>query len=111
MLYKFKSKATGDVIMLQLNGQHVLEIIGKASHDKPSTQGILLVEDMPHALSALQAAIAHEEAHHKELIAKAKAENLPPPHFDEVGLRQRTQPFMEMLRECMQAQEPIVWGV
>ncbi len=29
MLYKFKSKAAGDVIMLEPNGRRVLEIIGK----------------------------------------------------------------------------------
>ena len=29
MLYKFKSKAAGDLIMLEPNGRRVLEIIGK----------------------------------------------------------------------------------
>ncbi|MEN9376283.1 MAG: hypothetical protein RL710_1440, partial [Pseudomonadota bacterium] len=33
MLYKFKSKITGDVIMLQPNGRRVLEIIGKDTQD------------------------------------------------------------------------------
>ena len=47
MLYKFKSKVTGDVIMLQPNGQRVLEIIGKHSAAEPSTKGILLPEQMP----------------------------------------------------------------
>ena len=50
MLYKFKSKATGDLIMLQPNGERVLEIIGKHSAAEPSVKGILLVEQMPQAL-------------------------------------------------------------
>ena len=111
MLYKFKSKATGDVIMLQPNGQRVLEIIGKHSASEPSVKGILLLEQMPQALSALQAAIEHEEAQRKDAIDQAKAENLPAPHFEAIGLRQRALPFMDMVRECMKANEAITWGV
>ena len=111
MLYKFKSKATGDVIMLQPNGQRVLEIIGKHSASEPSVKGILLPEQMPPALSALQAAIEQEEVQRKEAIAKAKAENLPAPQFEAIGLRQRALPFMDMVRECMKANEAMTWGV
>ncbi len=111
MLYKFKSKATGDLIMLQPNGQRVLEIIGKHSTAEPSVKGILLPEQMPQALSALQAAIEQEDLHRKEAIAKAKAQNLPAPQFGAIGLRQRALPFMDMVRECMKAEEAIVWGV
>jgi hypothetical protein len=111
MLYKFKTKATGDVIMLQPNGQRVLEIIGKHSVSEPSIQGILLPEHMPQALTALQAAVDKEETQRKEAIAQAKAENLPAPHFEAVGLRQRTLPFMDMVRQCMKAKEAITWGV
>lgn len=111
MLYKFKSKATGDVIMLQPNGQRVLEIIGKHSAAEPSVKGILLPEQMQDALSALQTAIGHEEVQRKEAIAKAKAENLPAPQFEAISLRQRALPFMDMVRECLKAEEPILWGV
>ena len=111
MLYKFKSKATGDVIMLQPNGQHVLEIIGKHSAADPSLQGILLPEQMPHALAALEAAIAREEATRAEAVARAKADNAPPPRFEVISLRQRALPFMDMIRHCMKADESIIWGV
>jgi len=111
MLYKFKSKTAGDVIMLQPNGQRVLEIIGKHSADDPSVKGILLPEQMPHALAALESAIAHEEAARAEAVALAKADHAPPPQFDVVSLRQRALPFMDMVRHCLQADEPIVWGV
>jgi hypothetical protein len=111
MLYKFKSKAAGDVIMLQPNGQRVLEIIGKHSASEPSLKGILLPEQMQIALDALQAAIGQEEAQHKEAMAQAKAENLPAPRFEAISLRQRALPFMDMVRMCMKAQETITWGV
>ena len=111
MLYKFKSKAAGDVIMLQPNGQRVLEIIGKHSASEPSVKGILLPEQMAQALEALQAAIAQEEVQRKEAVAQAKAENLPAPHFEAISLRQRALPFMEMVRTCLKAKEAITWGV
>ena len=111
MLYKFKTKATGDVIMLQANGQRVLEIIGKHSASEPSLKGILLPEQMPQALNALQAAVEQEEAQRKKAVAQAKAENLPAPRFEAVGLRQRALPLMDMVRQCVKANEPITWGV
>ena len=54
MLYKFKSKNTGDVIMLEPNGRTILEIIGKDA----GPTGIILPEQMPAAIKALQAANA-----------------------------------------------------
>ncbi|MBK9441105.1 MAG: DUF1840 domain-containing protein [Comamonadaceae bacterium] len=111
MIYKFKSKNAGDVIMLQPNGQRVLEIIGKHSADDPSVKGILLPEQMPKALSALATAIANEETAKREAIAQAQADNLPPPRFEAVSLRQRALPFMDMVRQCLKANEAITWGV
>lgn len=111
MLYKFKSKATGDVIMLQPHGERVLGIIGKHSADAPSVQGILLPEQMPDALTALQTAIAQEEAARQDAVARAHAEHQPAPRFESITLRQRALPFMDMIRDCMAADEAITWGV
>jgi len=97
MLYKFKSKTTGDVIMLQPNGRRVLEIIGKDTQSGTGDKGILLPEQMPAAIAALEAAIAAEEA--------------APPTFEAVSLRQRALPFIEMLRRCEKAGHEVVWGV
>lgn len=107
MLYKFKSKAAGDLIMLEPNGRRVLEIVGKA----PEAKGIILPEQMPAAISALEAAIAREEADQKALAEEAKAKGETPPKFDVVSLRQRAVPFLDMLRRCEKAGKEIVWGV
>jgi hypothetical protein len=107
MLYKFKSKAAGDVIMLEPNGRRVLEIIGKDTGPK----GIILPDQMPPAISALEAAIAKEEADQKALIEEAKAKGEVPPKFDGVSLRQRAVPLLDMLRRCEKARAEIVWGV
>lgn len=111
MLYKFKSKAAGDVIMLQPNGQQLLEIIGKHTAAEPSVKGILLPEQMPAALDALALAIAQEEAARAEALARAQAEHQPPPRQEVVSLRQRAVPLMEMMRQCLKAEQAIVWGV
>jgi hypothetical protein len=100
MLYKFKSKDAGDVIMLEANGRKVLEIIGKDAGPK----GIILPEQMPAAIEALKAAIAHEEAH------DANAEDGVVPG-DGLGLRQRAMPFIDMLQRNHQNGHEVVWGV
>ena len=107
MLYKFKTKATGDLIMLEPNGRRVLEIIGK----DPGPQGIILPEQMPAAIAALEAAIAREEEQHKAAIEEAKAKGEVPPKFDAIALRQRAYPFIDMLRRASEQEKEVVWGV
>ncbi|MDB5966188.1 MAG: hypothetical protein JWQ72_2688 [Polaromonas sp.] len=98
MLYKFKSKNAGDVIMLEPNGRKVLEIIGKDA----GPTGIILPGEMPAAIAALEAAIAMEESGHEE-------EGTVP--GDGLGLRQRAVPFIDMLRRNQSAGHEVVWGV
>ena len=107
MFYKFKSKAAGDLIMLEPNGRRVLDIIGKDA----GPTGIILPEQMPGAVSALDAAIAKEEADHKAAVDEAKAKGEVPPRLDAVSLRQRAVPFIDMLKRCEKAGKEIVWGV
>jgi hypothetical protein len=98
MLYKFKSKNAGDVIMLEPNGRKILEIIGKDAAPK----GIILPEQIPAAIAALEAAIAHEESQDPD-------EGAVP--GDGLGLRQRAMPFIDMLKRNQQAGHEVVWGV
>ncbi|HEY1227118.1 MAG TPA: DUF1840 domain-containing protein [Ramlibacter sp.] len=107
MLYKFKSKAAGDLIMLEPNGRRVLEIIGK----DPGPKGIIEPDQMPGAVQALEAAIAREEADQRAATEEAKASGQPPPKSPEVSLRQRAVPFIDMLKRASAAGKEIVWGV
>lgn len=108
MLYKFKSRAAADLIMLEPNGRRVLQIIGKPVDEK---QGILQPQDMAAALVALEAAIQQEEARLKSAREEAVARGEEPPKAEDVSLRQRATPFIEMLRRCQKADTEIVWGV
>jgi hypothetical protein len=107
MLYKFKSQAAGDLIMLEPNGRQVLEIIGKDAQPK----GIILPEQMPAAISALEGAVERDEAEHKALVEEARAKGEPPPRLEAISLRQRAVPFLDMLRRCEKAGKEVVWGV
>ena len=107
MLYKFKSKAAGDLIMLEPNGRRVLEIIGK----DPQPTGIIEPAQMAAAIAALESAIVSEEAAHKAQAEEAAARGETPPRVDAVSLRQRAVPFLDMLRRCQKADKEIVWGV
>lgn len=107
MLYIFKSKATGNLIMLQPNGERVLRIIGKDA----GPTGIVLPEQMPAAISALEDAIVEEESAKKTDAAQDQGAENGTAQRDRVSLRQRALPFIDMLKRCHQADEEIVWGV
>jgi cyclopropane-fatty-acyl-phospholipid synthase len=106
MLYKFKSKATGDLIMLEQHGSQLLRIIGK----EPAAQGILLCADMPAALQAITQTIAQHEARARENASQQGQEDSSEP-AELITLRQRAVPFMDMLRRCMAQTCDVVWGV
>ena len=103
MLYKFKSKNAGDVIMLEPNGRRVLEVIGKTA----GATGIILASEMTSAVQALQAAITLEESTQKS-VGESNVDALP---NDAPGLRQRAMPFIDMLQRNLKAKTDVVWGV
>lgn len=109
-MYKFKSRAAGDLIMLEPNGRQILGIIGKYAGPEDS-KGILLPDQMPSAIAALEAAVAQDEARKQDMAQKAKADGKEPPTFEGISLRQRAVPFIEMMRRCQKADKEIVWGV
>jgi hypothetical protein len=103
VIYKFRSKATGDLIMLGPHGDQIMRILGR----DPAPKGIIEPAAMPAAIAALEAAVAAEER---------------PADGDEAGddeargpravsLRQRAWPLVEMLKRAAAAGEPVVWGV
>jgi hypothetical protein len=107
MLYKFKSKAAGDVIMLGPTGDAVLRAAGR----EPAPQGIFEAADLSAARAAIENAIAEDDTARAEAEVKARAEGVKLPKGDGLGLRQRAWPLVEMMKRAQAAGEPIVWGV
>ncbi|MDP1900265.1 MAG: DUF1840 domain-containing protein [Rubrivivax sp.] len=115
MIYKFKSPACGDVIMLGPNGDQMLRLLGR----EPAAQGIIEPGAMPAALQALQAAIAAQDAPAAEANEADKANEADGADGEAagdalrpaVGLRQRLWPMVDMLRRSQAAGAAVVWGV
>jgi Domain of unknown function (DUF1840) len=113
MLYKFKSKATGDLIMLEPQGKHILKLIGKES----GIQGIILPNEMLGAIEALNAAVVQEELAHQASKESAQSGNVQgevAPAADgprTISLKQRVVPFIDMLRRAHAEDKEVVWGV
>jgi hypothetical protein len=107
MLYKFNSRATGDLIMTEPVGNRVLRAAGR----EPAPQGIFEVADMPALIAALEAAITQEEALHAQAVRQAQEEGRAPPKPPEIALRQRAWPLIEMLTRAHKGAKPILWGV
>ena len=115
MLYKFKSKATADLIMLEPNGKQILRIIGK----EPSSKGILEVLEMPRAIEALRQAVQLEEDTRAQMDAKKVSGSVDTKDTKgvatsgqerPVSLRQRAAPFIDMLQRAHKANKDVVWG-
>jgi hypothetical protein len=107
MMYKFKSKAAGDLLMTQPVGDRVLSLIGKG----PSAKGIIDVDQIPAALRALEAAVEAEQpraANDDDDDEPGSARSVPSDH---VSLRQRVWPMVEMMKLALAEKQPIVWGV
>lgn len=115
MLFKFKSKACADLIMLEGDGRRILQAMTGAD----PVQGIVRVADLPAALARLEAAVAQDEARRRQSAEKAAAREagqasdseeeetaLPP-----IRLAQRAAPMVQMLRRSMAEQADLVWGV
>ena len=110
MLYKFKSPATAPLIMLEPNGHQILHILGK---DDPASlvKGILLPPDMPTAIAALEAAVAHDDAAAQQRRDEALKDGDELPVPEGISLRQRAAPFIDMLQRAQRAKKEVVWGV
>ena len=110
MLYKFKSQAAADVVMLQPSAEELLNIIGKA----PGERGIITVEQAPAAISALRVEIERREAMGEGLAVSATPDQEEPEGSspsNAVTLRQRAAPFITLLERSSAAGKDVVWGV
>jgi hypothetical protein len=108
MLYKFKSRETADVIMLEPNARTLLQIIGKTDQGEAARKGILLPDAMPQAMAAIEAAVRADEEL-RRAIREGQKEHAS--GMDPVSLRQRAQPLLAMISRCHMAEREIVWGV
>jgi Domain of unknown function (DUF1840) len=122
MLYEFKSRATGTVIMTQDAAERILRIIGKT----PQSKGVILPEQMAAAITALQTAIALERQTpassgnaDRSTLGRATDRGTGGTSGDPadvepiepaISLGQRAFPFLAMLRQAQAGGKEITWG-
>lgn len=122
MLYEFKSRATGTVIMTQDAAERILRIIGKT----PQSKGVILPEQMAAAIKALQSAIELERqtpAGDSNADQSSANRSASPganggadcsadgePIEPAISLAQRAFPFLAMLRQAQAGGKEITWG-
>ena len=105
MIYRFQSKASGDVLMNGPVGDRMLEILGRA----PSPKGIVEAVALPAAIDALERAIADEERP-PDGAARDSAED-ERSREKRVGLGQRAFPLLQLFRRSLAGRADVVWGV
>jgi hypothetical protein len=115
MIYRFKSRATADVMMLGPQGDALLRALGR----EPSPRGIVEAADLPAAIAALQAAVAADEAlrQAREALPDGDARHPQPAEEEQAtpgAMRCRCAgvlwPVVEMMKRALAADEPVVWG-
>ena len=113
MLYKFKSQEAADVIMLKVNAEELLQIIGKPA----GPTGIITVDQVPAAVAALKAEVSRREAAGQPQAASDEPRSAQDEvdaaqaKADLITLRQRVTPFIELLERSAAAGKDVVWGV
>ena len=111
MLFKFKSKVTGDLIMLEPHGRRLLQVMGKDATPK----GIIQVTDLATCIAAIEKEMAREaeQAHQRKSAPEPQAGQTTEREeaTQVVSFKNRALPMLDMLRQCLKAEVPIVWGV
>jgi Domain of unknown function (DUF1840) len=105
MIYRFKSKATGDTIMLGPTGDAMLRALGR----EPSAKGIIEPQVMPQAVDALLRAMDEDSERRAQAAENSSSDGTS--SREPISLKQRLWPMVEMLHRAHAANEPIVWGV
>ena len=116
MIFEFRSRATGSVVMTGKVAERMLGIIGKPA----GAQGIVTVAQLPEAIARLKAAIVEERAAREAArAASAPGPSAPASRHDEddagtgaaISLEARAVPLIEMFERSLAAQRDITWGV
>ena len=112
MIYKFKSKAGGDVLMLGPNGDALLRTLGRT----PAAQGIIEPAAMAAAIQTIEQAVLADDAARAAAGQAAAADGAKDSRDgrdgrDGISLRQRFWPMVDLLKRALAEGQTVVWGV
>jgi hypothetical protein len=105
MIYQFRSKAGPDVIMLADLTKRIFDILGRPLEPR----GILMKEQLPTLITALETAILQDLEERSQAKNGAHEGAEKPKLADRLG--QRAYPFLELMKQAKAKNEPVMWGV
>jgi Domain of unknown function (DUF1840) len=112
----FKSKATGDLLMVNAHAEQILGLLNKTA----AQPGIFQVHEMPEVIAVLSSLpdlspsdAANDQENtdnpdHQGLTATNPSEV---PMSEGISLRKRAWPLLQMIEASRAANQVIVWGV
>jgi hypothetical protein len=106
MLITFKSKAAADVLMYQQHAQPMLNVLGKLIE-----RGVITAEEMPDAITKLEAEIARQKVSHGAQQDNNEDQQDHQQDMQSVGFAVRAFPLLEMMRAAKRDHAFIMWGV
>ena len=108
MLYRFKSKACADLVMLEADGRRMAQIL---TGQPDSPKGIVQVHDLAQALARLEASVQDDEARRSAQSEDSRAQSDAESALPAVRWAQRAAPMLHMLRTSLREEADVVWGV
>jgi len=111
MLFKFKSQAASDLIMLEDDARRLLKIM--LGNDP--VKGIVQSQDLEACIAALESAVVLDKQARQ---SRSDPKNAPGHEGNDdhaalsaVTLSQRAEPMLKMLKRCKAEDADLVWGV
>lgn len=105
MIYTFRSKATGELIMLAQHARPLLEAAGKTSDIAQQQRGVFTPAQLPDAIAGIERAIRASddpEFNEDDPEQAARARQY-------VSLAQRAQPLLDMLSKAERKNVDVLW--
>lgn len=119
MLITFKSKNSGEVMMLDKHALAVLKAAGRDYGESMPEQGVFTAAQLDEAINKLRQAIeedSHKNLHsyavHDKEVEQRDKENLEEknPLIEGVNLSQRAYPLLKMFESARQHGDDVVWS-
>jgi|JI8StandDraft_2_1071088.scaffolds.fasta_scaffold166011_2 hypothetical protein len=107
MLYRFKSQATGDLVMLRGDAEAALRLMGKPV----ASQGIFSTDQLQAAIAVLRAAATEDRAIRKLEMEAYRGDQAGDLYLDpDIRLSQRIVPLIALLEEASRGDRAVIWS-
>lgn len=107
MIVTFRTKATGELIMLGQHALPLMEAAGKSRETLQQDRGVFTPEQLPAAIEGIERAISQTREPQFDEDDPAQAEKAK----EHVALRQRAYPLLDLLRKSEAKGVEVMWEI